>query len=79
MPRYWFAAFDLPRFECGWAFGDSPEAAARDVLDRLLKAKARGIGTLYLRPEKGPDSAFTVDLHAKSVTPKKCICAMCAK
>jgi len=44
----------------------------------LVRDKARGVGTLYLRPEQGPDSIFTVDVSAKSITTKKCICALCA-
>jgi hypothetical protein len=76
--RYWFSVFELPRFESGWAFGDSPDEAAERVLAGLVRDKARGVGTLYLRPEQGPDSIFTVDVSAKSITPKKCICALCA-
>lgn len=77
--RYWYSVFDLPRFESGWAFGESPEAAAERVLAGLVLARTRGAGTLYLRPENGPDATFTVDVDAKSVTPKKCICALCAR
>lgn len=70
MSRYWYTVRDRYRWDQGWAFGDTPELAARDAVAYAVRwgGPIKGSALVYLQPDEGQERAPIFEYAAGDVT-----------